>query len=186
MDENITCLIEAAAGGDAASHQELFTRVYGELKLIAHRQLRAGAGLTLNTTGLVHDAYLKLACPGQLALRSRKHFFALAAKAMRQVVIDHARARIAAKRGGGQAQIVPLDMVTAADAVQWAPDRLLQFDRALGELEARMPRLSTLIEMRFFGGMELSEIAALEEVSERTLNRDWRRARAELYAALYG
>jgi RNA polymerase sigma factor (TIGR02999 family) len=119
-------------------------------------------------------------------LRSRKHFFALAAKAMRQIVIDHARARIAAKRGGGEVQAVPLDMVAEPDAMQWAPDRLLQLDRALGELEARMPRLSSLIEMRFFGGMELSEIAALEEVSERTLNRDWRRARAELYSALYG
>lgn len=186
MDENITCLIQAAADGDAKSYERLFTRVYDELKIIARKQLRAGSSPTLNTTGLVHDAYLKLARPGELALRGRRHFFALAAKAMRQVVVDHARARVAAKRGGGEARMVSLDAIAEPDAMQWAPDRLLQLDRALGDLEARLPRLSSLIEMRFFGGMELSEIAALEEVSERTLNRDWRRARAELYSALYG
>lgn len=186
MDESVTCLIEAAAGGDTGSYERLFARVYDELKLIARRQLRFGrSSATLDTTVLVHDAYLKLACPGELNLQGRRHFFAVAAKAMRQIVIDHARARFAAKRGGREAQAVPLESVPEIDAAQIAPDRLLQLDRALRDLEARLPRLSTLIEMRFFGGMELAEIAELQEVSERTLNRDWRRARAELYAALY-
>lgn len=186
MDETVTALIESAAAGDAASHERLFTHVYAELKLLARRQLRSSANPTLDTTSLVHDVYLKLAQPETLALRNRKHFFALAAKAMRQVVIDHARARAAAKRGAGEARMVPLDDVADLAATHVAPDHLLQLDRALDDLENRMPRLSALIEMRLFGGMELSEIAALQEVSERTLNRDWRRARAELYSALYG
>ena len=185
MDETITALIESAADGDGASYDRLFTRVYAELKLLARRQLRASANPTLDTTSLVHDVYLKLAQPETLVLRNRKHFFALTAKAMRQIVIDHARARAAAKRGAGQVQAVPLEDVAEVAAAHVAPDRLLQLDRALSDLESRMPRLSGLVEMRLFGGMELSEIAALQEVSERTLNRDWRRARAELYAALY-
>jgi RNA polymerase sigma factor (TIGR02999 family) len=186
MDETITALIESAVDGDAASYERLFTRVYAELKLLARRQLRAGANPTLDTTSLVHDAYLKLARPETLALQSRRHFFALAAKAMRQIVIDHARARAAAKRGAGEVRVVPREDAAELAGTHVGPDRLLQLDRALSELERRMPRLSSLIEMRLFGGMELAEIAALQEVSERTLNRDWRRARAELYAALYG
>lgn len=185
MPEDITELIAASRGGDSAAYGRLFTRLYGELKLLARRQLRGAASPTLNTTGLVHDVWLKLSCPQSLTLESRKHFFALASKAMRQIVIDHARARLAGKRGGGAAQDVSLESVAELDAAQIGPDRLVQLDAALRDLEARTPRLAALIEMRFFGGMELGEIAALQGVSERTLNRDWRRARAELYAALY-
>jgi RNA polymerase sigma factor (TIGR02999 family) len=185
MAGDVTRLVEAAGRGDQAAYRQLFERVYAELKLLARRQLRGAVSPTLDTTGLVHDAYLKLSGTEALGLESRRHFFALAARAMRQIVIDHARARIAAKRGGGEVRHLSLDDVHEPSAVQIAPDRLLQLDSALGELEKRMPRLSELIEMRLFAGMELSEIATLQGVSERTLHRDWRRARAELYAAIY-
>jgi RNA polymerase sigma factor (TIGR02999 family) len=184
MSQDTTELVQAVGRGEAAAFDALFARVYGELKRVARRQLRSSRSATIDTTGLVHDAYLKLACPDGLDLQSRRHFFALAARAMRQIVIDHARARMAGKRGGG-AVAVPLEATVEPAAADMAPDQLLQLDRALARLESEQPRLVALIELRFFAGLELAQIAAMQDVSERTLNRDWRRARAELYAALY-
>lgn len=186
MAEPVMELIRAAQDGDDAAHARLFELVYAELKLVARRQLRNVAHATLDTTGLVHETYLKLACPEALSVESRKHFFVLAAKAMRQIVVDHARARLASKRGAGELQWVSADALGELASPQISPDRLLELDRALCTLENESPRLSSLIELRFFGGLELGEIAALEGVSERTLNRDWRRARAEIYSMLYG
>lgn len=185
MDTDITALVQAAGNGDVSARDALFTLLYDELKRVARKQLRGASSQTLNTTGLVHEAYLKLAAPGSLNLQGRKHFFVLAAKAMRQIVIDHARARAAGKRGSGAAHAVTLSDAIEQPAQEVAPDKLLELDRALTTLEASQPRLSGLIELRFFTGLELAEIAAMQEVSERTLNRDWRRARAELYAVMY-
>jgi RNA polymerase sigma factor (TIGR02999 family) len=185
VDTDITALVEAAGGGDVSARDALFALLYDELKRLARKQLRGASSPTLDTTGLVHDTYLKLAAPGRLNLEGRKHFFVLAAKAMRQIVIDHARARAADKRGGGSVLAVTLDEAIEQPAQQIAPDKLLELDRALTTLEASQPRLSSLIELRFFTGLDLAEIAAMQEVSERTLNRDWRRARAELYAVMY-
>ncbi|HET7655636.1 MAG TPA: ECF-type sigma factor [Luteimonas sp.] len=181
---DITALVVAAREGDAIAEDALYECVYGELKLLARRQLRRGASPTLDTTGLVHDAYLKLHCPSGMHVQDRRHFFALAAKAMRQVIVDHARANAALKRGG-DAQRFALEDAGEIPAHEIGPDGMLQLDRALTALESEHPRLAALVEMRFFAGMELAEIAELQSVSERTLNRDWRRARAELYAALY-
>jgi len=182
--DEITRLVQAAGEGDRAAFEALFARVYDELKVLARKQLSLSAGHTLNTTGLVHEAYLKLAQPGGTDLRGRVHFFALAAKAMRQIVIDRARARIADKRGGG-AQLV--DIAEASDIVdsELGPDELLKLDRALTQLAADEPRLADLVELRFFAGLEIQDIAVMHAVSERTLNRDWRRAKAHLHAALY-
>lgn len=185
MVDDITGWIEAASRGDPAAYGQLFEQVYAELKLLARRQLRGAASPTLDTTGLVHDAYLKLSGTQAMGPESRRHFFALAAKAMRQIVIDHARAHVAAKRGGAEARHLSLDDVHEPIAILVTPDSLIQMDTALDELARRMPRLSELIELRFFAGMELDEIASLLGVSERTVTRDWRRARAELYAAIY-
>lgn len=185
MDTDITALVRATGAGDRAARDALFALLYDELKRMARKQLRGAASSTLDTTGLVHETYLKLACPDTLSLQSRKHFFVLAAKAMRQIVIDHVRARVAGKRGGGAAQAVILSDAIDPPAQEIAPDKLLELDRALTSLEASQPRLSNLIELRFFTGLEIAEIAAMQEVSERTLNRDWRRARAELYAVMY-
>ncbi|HET8897977.1 MAG TPA: ECF-type sigma factor [Rhodanobacteraceae bacterium] len=184
MDDDITRLVEAVAAGDAQAYEKLFATVYTELKRVARHQLRGIASPTLDTTGLVHDVYLKLSCPEALTLSSRKHFFALAAKAMRQIVIDHARAQVTNKRSG-KAHAVSIDEASSLQAEQMAPDQLLNLDRELSRLGEAHPRLASLIELRFFAGLELEQIAAMQQVSERTLNRDWRRARAELYAALY-
>ncbi|WIG55010.1 MAG: hypothetical protein OJF61_000796 [Rhodanobacteraceae bacterium] len=185
MDTDITALVRSAGNGDAEARNALFALLYDELKRVARKQLHGASSPTLNTTGLVHDAYLKLATPESLNLQGRKHFFAVAAKAMRQITIDYARARAVGKRGGGSVHAVPLDAAIEQPAQIVAPDKLLELDRALTTLEASQPRLSSLIELRFFIGLELSEIAAMQDVSERTLNRDWRRARAELYAVMY-
>jgi len=185
VTDDITQLVEAVGSGDPAALKALFSRVYEELKLLARKQLAASAGHTLNTTGLVHEAYLKLAHPQGPDLRGRVHFFALAAKAMRQIVIDHARARIADKRGGENLQFVELDEAAEIADSELGPDDLLRLDRALTQLGADEPRLADLVELRFFAGLQISDIAAMHSVSERTLNRDWRRAKAQLHAALY-
>jgi len=186
VEESIDALVASVNGSDAQALKALFARVYGELKQLARKQLSAAPGATLNTTGLVHEAYLKLAQPAGPSLQGRRHFFALAARAMRQIVIDRARARIADKRGGGQVQLVVFDeAVDIADGDELAPDQLLRLDGALTELAADDPRLAELVELRFFAGMAVAEIAVLQGVSERTLNRDWRRARAQLHASMF-
>jgi len=182
--DDVTALIRAAGNGDAEVLKALFARVYVELKQLARKQL-AGASSTLNTTGLVHEAYLKLVRPHGVDLHGRTHFFALAAKAMRQIVIDHARARLTEKRGGDHAQMVSLEEAADLPGSDLNPDELLRLDRALSQLESDEPRLAELVELRFFGGLAVAEIAALREVSERTLNRDWRRAKAHLHTSLY-
>lgn len=172
---------EGAAGplGDA------FARVYGELKRMAHRHLAGSPGPTLNTTGLVHEAWLKLSRADIGPVNDRHHFFALAARAMRQIVVDHARLRIADKRGGAALQLAELDEAAGIASTAMTPEELLRFDDALTSLGASEPRIAELIELRFFAGVPIEDIARMQSVSERTLNRDWRRARAQLYAALY-
>jgi RNA polymerase sigma factor (TIGR02999 family) len=183
--DEVTALVEAAADGNEVALKALFARVYEELKVLARRQLESAAGATLNTTGLVHEAYLRIVQPDGQPLHNRVHFFALAAKAMRHIVIDGARARVAEKRGGEHLDVVPLD--EALDVVDdvMNPDDLLRLDAALTRLAASDARLGELVELRFFAGLEIAEIAALRDVSERTLNRDWRRAKAHLHASLY-
>ena len=181
----VTALIDAAGRGDPAALKALFARVYDELKVLARKQLAGAAGATLNTTGLVHETYLKLVQPDGRDLRGRVHFFALAAKAMRQIVIDHARARVTDKRGGEHLQIVELEAAADVADAELGPDELLRLDRALTQLAADEPRLADLVELRFFAGLELGDIALLHDVSARTLNRDWRRAKALLHASLY-
>ena len=177
--------LDAGDRDDAVAIKALFTRVYEELKPLARKQLAASDGHTLNTTGLIHEAYLKLARGAERPLHNRVHFFALAAKAMRQIVIDHARARIADKRGGAQLHVVDLDEASDVAGPDLSPNDLLRLDRALAQLESDDPRLARLVELRFFTGLSIREIALLQGISERTLNRDWRIAKAHLYAALH-
>ena len=167
---------------DTALHA-VFERVYAELKKLARAQLAASANHTLNTTALVHEVYLKLQ-PAR-APEDRAHFFALAAKAMRQIVIDHARARLTHKRGGSDAPPITLDAAADIADANFGPDELLRLDRALQQIENDEPRLAQLVEQRFFAGLSIADIAAMQSVSERTLNRDWRRAKAQLHAALH-
>ncbi len=162
----------------------LFESVYGELRRIARRQLAAGAAqATLDTTALVHEAYLKLSQGASLSLRDRFHFFATTARAMRLVLIDHARSRLRAKRGGGAA-VHALEEGDVAAAER--PEELVALDEALVRLEATDPDLARIVEWRFFGGLSVEEIAETLGVSDRTVKRHWRAARAILFQELAG
>jgi len=183
--DEVLALIEATGNGDAAALQALYTRVYDELKQLARKQLVGSCGHALNTTALVHEAYLKLAHSEPRQFHGRVHFFALVAKAMRQIVIDGARAQSAEKRGGEGLHLVELDEAFGVADSAHGPEELLRLDHALAALEADEPGLAQLVELRFFGGLGIGEIATLQDVSERTLNRDWRRAKAQLYGMLH-
>jgi RNA polymerase sigma factor (TIGR02999 family) len=176
----VTRLLEAAEAGDSGALDRLVPLVYEDLRRVAHRQLdREGGGHTLQTTALIHEAYLKLAGAGTVSATSRAHFLAIAARAMRQVLVDYARRRKAAKRGGGVISVTLGDEPQPADT---SAEDLLALDEALEQLD---PRQRQVIECRFFGGMEEKDIAAALGVSERTVRRDWVKARAWLYQSLY-
>lgn len=179
----ITLLLAAVREGDRSALDRIFDRLYVELKRLARSQLRCGrTAISLDTTALVHEAYLKLVRSESLSLADRGHFFALAAKAMRQILIGHAESLRRQKRGGGVAPL-PLDEELVAPAL-WQAEQLLAVDVALAELERLAPRLARIVELRFFVGMNETEIAALLEQSERTVRRDWRKARAFLHTEL--
>jgi RNA polymerase sigma factor (TIGR02999 family) len=177
---DVTRLLEAVVAGDSHALDRLVPLVYEDLRRVAHRQLdREGGGHTLQTTALIHEAYLKLASGGAMSATSRAHFLAIAARAMRQVLVDYARRRKATKRGGGVISVTLGDEAGPADT---SSDDLLALDDALKELD---PRQRQVIECRFFGGMEEKDIAEVLGVSERTVRRDWVKARAWLYKSLY-
>ncbi len=164
----------------------LFSAAYEELRRLASSVRRRDPSLTLNPTALVHEAWLKLASSPPAALSSRLHFKRVAARAMRQVLVDAARRRHAGKRGGGTLLVTldeSLDGVGPGDGAAAAAD-VLAVDAALREFERASPRQAAVVEHRFFGGLELAEIAVLLGISEATVLRDWRAARAWLAAAL--
>lgn len=153
--------------------------VYGELRGVAHRQLEMEReGHTLGTTALVHEAYLKLADLDRLNWRNRAQFFAIAAGAMRRILVDHAARRTAQKRGGG-AVAVPLSEVALTSKLP-APDDLLALDQALRKLEAENARACRVVEYRVFAGMTIAQAASVLGVSAATVERDWALARAYL------
>ncbi len=161
-----------------------FGLVYEELRQLAHLQLRRRyPGQTLNTTALVHEAYLKLHDRPGVTPKDRAHFFALAARAMRFILVDYARARFAQKRGG-LANRVTLD--EARDLVDWRADELLALDEALSRLAAERERLARVVELRFFGGLTHEELAETLGISVRTAKRDWELARAWLHRTIHG
>jgi RNA polymerase sigma factor (TIGR02999 family) len=168
--------------GTQASLDRLMPLVYEELRTIAHRQLagRGGVG-TLQTTALVHEAYLKLVDQSLASWHDRLHFLALASVAMRHVLVDRARARVAKKRGGG-ARRVPLHGNEIA--VEDQAEALLQLEDALTRLGKTEPRLARVVECRFFGGLTEEEVATALGLTTRTVQRDWVRARQLLRTAL--
>jgi RNA polymerase sigma factor (TIGR02999 family) len=180
----ITALLQQAEGGDAAAVDRLFGVVYSELRRIARRQLRvAPSSVTLDTTALVHEAYLRLRRNDQWSTRDRRHFYALAAQVMRRLVIDYARSRTRQKRGGRLA-LRSLDGIELPVAER--AESLLALDQALDRLGQADAELARLVEWRFFGGLSHEEIAELLAVSERTVKRRWRLARAFLLQELAG
>lgn len=181
--QDITRMLAAWRDGDAHAGDALFAIVYDDLRLIARRQLAAlHAGQTLAPTALVHEAYMKFAERSAPDLVDRSHFFAVAARAMRHVVVDYVRRRQAHKRDPG-APMVPLDGDdAAADAA--SPVDVIAMNEALTQLETLDARQARIVELRFFGGLELEDIARELDVSVRTVKREWRKARTFLFHVL--
>jgi RNA polymerase sigma factor (TIGR02999 family) len=180
----ITLLLKAYEAGDKAAFDRLVPLVYDELRRMAHRHLRRGQrGATLDTTGLVHEAYLKLAGSPGLRLNDRGHLMAVTARAMRQVIVSRARARLARKRGGGEVMVTLEEEKTGTAP---APEWLLDLDRALDRLRERDEQLARVFECRFFAGLDEEETAEAMGVPLRTAQRAWMRARAWLRSELAG
>lgn len=181
--DDITRLLQRHHAGDREAFDRMVPLVYGQLKAIAHRQLVRGGqrGPVLDTTSLVQEAYLQLVDEAGVDWQDRGHFFAICARAMRRILVDDARKRLAAKRGGG-AMEVTLDADMLADAAE--PERLLSIDDALCRLGEFNPRLAQLVECRYFAGMTEAETAEAMQSSLRTVQRDWMRARAWLLRAM--
>ena len=180
----VTRLLERLEAGDSRAVDQLFPLVYADLRgLAAAAMAREAQGHTLQPTALVNEAWLKLARGGAPAVSGREHFLAVAARAMRQVLVDHARRRAAERRGGGRVQVSLAD-IAGVDAMSVDPDELLALDRALDELETIEPRLRQVVEYRYFAGLTDGEIASVLGVARRTVLRDWVKARAWLNRAL--
>jgi RNA polymerase sigma factor (TIGR02999 family) len=174
-------LLELRDGGDAA-RDRLFGLVYDELRGIAHNALqREHTGHTLATTDLVHEAYLRLVDQTRVAWSDRAHFFAVASRAMRRILVDYARRHGTVKRGGERRRVPLLEDALTLDQ---RAELLVDLDDALGRLETLNPRLSQVVECRFFGGLSEQETAEALGVTERTVRRDWVKARGWLYREL--
>jgi RNA polymerase sigma factor (TIGR02999 family) len=178
----ITQWLGAARDGDRAALDRVLGTLYDELHAMARRQLAGQQEQTLDATALVHEAYLKLIGSHGAQFGDRAHFFAYAATAMRSVVVDHVRQRLAQKRGGGLERVtsIPED----GEGAIRLDEELLALDSALDRLAAIDPRLAQVVELRYFGGLSELEIAALQDRSERSIRRDWQKARLFLLASL--
>ena len=180
----ITGLLRRWRAGDPDALNQLIGIVYERLRELAHQRLQAEPGHpSLNTTGLVHEAYLRLAESPEATLQDRNHFLALASRVMRHVLVDHARARKAAKRGGGAGPLELEDWMGISDR---GLDSLLELDEALKRLEVMDTRQSRIVEQRYFGGLSLEETASALGVSLATVKRELRSARAWLAMELRG
>jgi len=178
---DLTGLLLEWAEGDKAALDRLTPLVYDEIRRIAHRYIqREREGHTLQTTALVHEAYVRLAGSQNVAWKNRSHFFAVTAQVMRRILIDHARRRQYLKHGG-EAQRVPFDSVQVALMSQPRAAELLALDEALAELAKLDERKGTVVELRYFGGLSIEETAEVLEISAMTVRRDWRAAKAWLF-----
>jgi RNA polymerase sigma factor (TIGR02999 family) len=182
-ESDITSLLAALRDGDRSAMDRLFPLVYREFHGRAHQQLaHRRPGETLSTTALVHETYLKLAGSSRQSYEDRLHFFAVASRAMRQILVDYARRNAAEKRGSGRAITLEPDAIGNPDR----SDELLALDEALEQLQELDPRLVQTVELRFFGGLSVEETADTLGVSPRTVKRDWQRARAFLFRSVSG
>ncbi|HEY9105869.1 MAG TPA: ECF-type sigma factor [Roseateles sp.] len=181
--KDITQLLQAAQQGNRAAADQVVTRLYADLQRLARRHMREAGQMTLlDTTALVHEAWLKLSGTDGAGFPDRRHFLAYAAQAMRSVVIDLVRARQAERRGGGQAHLT-LD-TALADQIPHGDTDILRVHEALEELAQLEPRLARVVEMRYFAGLREPEIAEALNITERTVQRDWQKARLFLSVAL--
>lgn len=180
---DLTELIAQVVAGDSNARERLFAAAYPELRKLARSRLRDGGRDTyLDTTALVHEAYLRFRDGGRLRAEDRRAFFAYASRVMRSVIIDEVRERQALRRGGGLAEVT-LDTQAAA-GLPAGEEHLLNVHEALLTLEQTEPRLAQVVEMRYFGGYSESEIADALGLTDRTVRRDWDKARMLLFALL--
>jgi len=182
--QSITDLLLQVRQGSPDAMDRLFPLVYDELRRVAHRQLQGERpGHTLGTTGLVHETYLKLVDQTRVQWRDRAHFYALAARAMRQILVDYARRYRARRRGGGMRRV---SLTDAAPAEDKQAELVLAVHEALERLSAMNQRLSQVVECRYFAGLTEEETAVTLGVSARTVERDWLKAKGWLYQELHG
>jgi len=180
----VTQALAKAGAGNQAVHDELFPLVYAELRRIAAREMRhEKPGRTLQTTALVHEAYLRLLKDASLSFENRAHFLGIAARAMREILIEHARARSARKRGGGAVRLTLDDLVAPVPSLSVD---VLALDEALERLARLDERHARVVELRYFGGLSVEETAAALMLSPATVKRAWTLARAWLFRELGG
>ena len=183
MTERLTVLLSRMRGGDRASRDALFEAAYQELRRLAHFRLyEGGRNTVLDTTALVHESYLRLVKTGELSIEDRRAFFGYASQVMRSVIVDSARARLAERRGG-EAPKLTLSSELAQDLRQ-DEDGIVQVHEALLELEKADARAAQIVQMRYFGGYSDKEIAETLDIGERTVQRDWEKAKVLLKAIL--
>jgi RNA polymerase sigma factor (TIGR02999 family) len=185
MTERLTVLLSRMNAGDPAARDAAFAAAYGELRRLAHARLRdsGGRGSVLDTTALVHESYLRLAQVGELRLEDRRSFFGYASRVMRSVIVDEARARMAQRRGGADARALTLS-TDLAQGLTHDEAGIVQVHEALQVLERSDARAAQMVEMRYFGGYSDREIADSLEVTERTVQRDWEKAKMLLRVIL--
>jgi RNA polymerase sigma factor (TIGR02999 family) len=175
-----TQLLRRWSAGDAAARDELIAHVYAELRALARRTLRGDDAKTLQPTALVHEAYVRLFGQDNVQFESRNQFFALAATVMRSILVDHARARLAARRGGGQLHVT----LKESSAATLPDHEILAIDQALERLESLDERKCRVVEMKFFAGYTESEIAGILGIARATVERDWSFARSWLHVQI--
>jgi RNA polymerase sigma factor (TIGR02999 family) len=182
QSHTITCLLDRWRRGDRQAGDQLVELVYGELRRIAAREMRREHGEhTLQTTAIMHEAYLRICKSEPIAWKDRAHFYAVAAQQLRRVLVDHARRQSSEKRGGG---IPPLSLCESGGAAIAMDERVLAVNEALSRLESLDPLAAKAVELRFFGGLSESETAEALDISVATLKRDWDFAKAWLAGQL--
>lgn len=179
---DLTNILQQVGGNDSETYEQLIPFVYDKLREIAHMQMRReNANHTFSKTDLVHEAYIKLVDIKEVDYKDRSHFYAMASRCMRRILIDHARKKNAQKRGGNQQPVTYIDHLFAAEQkAEW----LIDLDDALQELKKMNERLVHVIECRYFGEMTIKETAIALDISEATVKRDWQKARGWLYQRL--
>ena len=178
MNSDVTELLLDVSAGDKNSTERLFTVVYDKLRLLAGAQLnREFNEVTFQQTELVHEAFLKIVDQDRITLNDRKHFYGIASKCMRQILVDHARKKKAEKRGGNQFDVTFDQELQSMQHVE----HLIEIDQLLDELQKFDQRLAKVVEYKFFGGLSMEHISEILDVSEKTVSRDWQHAKAWLY-----
>ena len=179
--KEVTRLLVDWGNGDQAALDELIPLVHDELRRLASRYMRReGQGHTLQTSALVNEAYLRLVDQKNVKWQNRAHFFGVAAQLMRRILVDHARSRLRAKRGGGMQMVSLPDQLGVSNEVE----EVIALDDALKNLAEMDQRKSQIVEMKFFGGLSTEEVAEVLKVTTRTVEREWRKAKAWLHRAI--